>query len=585
MPIELPFLPKPRDIRRPHWPYRTNTGSVQSRGLALWWPGYPYAGGAFDLSAAKPNDTARTAALTNVTAVNAGEMGRAFQSSGSGFWGSGAMNGLNAITSPHSVSLWFSPPSDSDGVYMSWGQDSPVNAGSAFFIHHTNNFYGVTRASNGNPIVQTTYPATLVPGSWHHFCYTHDGTTSRLYYDGLEVDDSTNADDGSSTSHVYAMRSVHAGFPGYPPSGARTIDMRYYNEVLPPDVIFQMYDPETRWELYYQPNRRVYSFTSPEQLQTATAGTATVEVRSQASGASGTAVSDPPIAGVAEVQVDALDPAAAAQGTAVAMVGEPALIQVSAHSATAVGTTAIVVPGVAVIEVDGSGDVSAFGVGTVTVTPGVAVIEVDATDDVVATAGAAVVTPGIAIIEVDATDDVIAVGQGTATATPGVAVIEVSAHDVAASSPPAPSGGGGSGGSGGSLLEGFVTRVSQVHCECICPGPTPCTDCNEVCEIRVLLALRKPYADIGSPNAPRYINYVAVSPWMDVWDEYIAVPPVRDPPAASGWKAVVPHPSTQNWKPLHKVPRPVPRMLPLEHRDHDHDSWLPMAKNREDDGE
>lgn len=43
----------------------------------------------------------------------------------------------------------------------------------------------------------------------------------------------------------------------------RMCDARIYNWAIPDDLVWQLYDPATRWDLYYPIGRKVWSFKAP----------------------------------------------------------------------------------------------------------------------------------------------------------------------------------------------------------------------------------------------------------------------------------------------------------------------------------
>lgn len=245
-------------VRRPTWPFRLNTLSLQSRGLVLWWPGYPYTtGGIRDLSLRGVNDTARTAESTQPMATDP-QMGFVFNQDGSQHWGNGDMNGLNGTTSPHSVACWCYLTDSDNGCLFGWGSTVTDSGIGIFANGGATPSVGAFDATGGGigTYLQASLPSTVALPGWFHLCYTHDGTTNRIYFNGVELANSTAAVTAVTPGTVYIGRSVHDGFTFFTPSSVRSCDLRYYNEAVAPGVVRQMVDPKTRWELYLVPSKR-----------------------------------------------------------------------------------------------------------------------------------------------------------------------------------------------------------------------------------------------------------------------------------------------------------------------------------------
>lgn len=92
----------------------------------------------------------------------------------------------------------------------------------------------------------------------HHIAITRIGTALSYYLDGqLVVTNTTSGGAGSAPTALFAMSSGTAG-AAESGAGNNLTDIRYYNRVLTLEEIWSLYDPATRWNLYYQPSPRVF---------------------------------------------------------------------------------------------------------------------------------------------------------------------------------------------------------------------------------------------------------------------------------------------------------------------------------------
>lgn len=95
-------------------------------------------------------------------------------------------------------------------------------------------------------------PVTL--DEWAHCAYTNDGSIARIYVDGIEGgNDNSPAAPSALTNFSIGEQS---GFNV--PFGGLVSDVRMYTEVLSPDQIYNIYSPEGRWELWWQPVRSFF---------------------------------------------------------------------------------------------------------------------------------------------------------------------------------------------------------------------------------------------------------------------------------------------------------------------------------------
>ncbi len=106
-----------------------------------------------------------------------------------------------------------------------------------------------------------TPPNTPDDGKWHLVGANmfNDGTDRKgqvfadLAFDSIQTN-ATNFGDGISEFNIGARKSTSSSFVG------DIRDVRVYNRLKTDAGIFHHQDPATRWDLYYQPQRRTYFF-------------------------------------------------------------------------------------------------------------------------------------------------------------------------------------------------------------------------------------------------------------------------------------------------------------------------------------
>lgn len=112
----------------------------------------------------------------------------------------------------------------------------------------------VTRGSTGGTVI--TDPVGFFDPFWKHVAYTFDGTTNRLYLNGIETINNATATDGTGTiSRLCIFTNSNDGFltGNSPVAGTGIADARLYGRPLSPAEIYRMSHPATRWDLYWQP--------------------------------------------------------------------------------------------------------------------------------------------------------------------------------------------------------------------------------------------------------------------------------------------------------------------------------------------
>jgi len=239
------------------WPFRhppnvwmgVNWESPQAAGLAGWWPTLLSAGASRlrDVSGrgrhlAGYNSPAWTS--TSLGQVPAFNNSRYFEADIS-------LSGLLEIT----MSVWLYQPGTRANfdVMMSNGNWSTCLQWATDAVAP----YGVRWKVDTSGGVQNLDAANAVPSSaWTLLSATYDGVTSRLYVNGEEINSATYSSSFDNGNTGITLGAMYGG--GNALNTAYMAEPRLYNRALPATVIRSMYAPETRWELYAWPRRRVW---------------------------------------------------------------------------------------------------------------------------------------------------------------------------------------------------------------------------------------------------------------------------------------------------------------------------------------
>jgi hypothetical protein len=93
----------------------------------------------------------------------------------------------------------------------------------------------------------------LSAGQWYHLAFLRRGTTIYFYENGLQ----TPSTGTTSNSITDTALTLGASSTGTEYGNIRLADVRVYNRALSPSEVYQLYAPQTRWELY-EPIPRIF---------------------------------------------------------------------------------------------------------------------------------------------------------------------------------------------------------------------------------------------------------------------------------------------------------------------------------------
>lgn len=228
---------------------RLNAYSPMAQNLFLWWPVSMSFGSGVGLGRAAIGQSATL--LSTGPTLGASTHGAVLEASGTGFvWNNAIVNGFNLMSSPYSFATWLYPSSASvemwSGVLETGGANSSMCGISLlgglwrYCWNRNNNFInpGITPTAN----------------EWALLVGTSDTTTHRFYLNGIERGSAA----ANHTSSTFNAVRLGAGIGGASPVQGQAHDLLVWTRTLSAGEVWSLYDPATRWDLYWVPGRRVF---------------------------------------------------------------------------------------------------------------------------------------------------------------------------------------------------------------------------------------------------------------------------------------------------------------------------------------
>lgn len=250
-----------KSYQKPEGPFVLNHGSAQANGLVGWWPGSGAGGKLFDMTGRGNHGT-----LTNFATPFTATSGWAFGKDGGK--GALALDGVDDhvvvpsaefIQDAITVSCWIYPTAlPTLGQILFGLMDKRNNAtGSAGWVLElvnlgTQAIWFVAASAAGAIRVNYTLPLN----TWSHICGTMiSATTVSLYVNGISIGSGTPDTLSPFAKSLYiGSRDGNFVFPGI------IEEPRIYDRAASAAEVYDLYDPQTRWELRYVPGRVKYSF-------------------------------------------------------------------------------------------------------------------------------------------------------------------------------------------------------------------------------------------------------------------------------------------------------------------------------------
>lgn len=163
-------------------------------GLVAYWP--------FNDSASLGNDAAGGSVLSangGATHTAAGRNGGGLALNGSAQFLSGTVNNLPVGNSACSQSAWIKPALLGARGIVGWGNYGTARQVNALRIWDTGN--GFCHHWGAADLLATGLATNLLNGSWHHVATTYDGTTRRIYLNGVQVAQDTPGANGAAAAN------------------------------------------------------------------------------------------------------------------------------------------------------------------------------------------------------------------------------------------------------------------------------------------------------------------------------------------------------------------------------------------------
>lgn len=275
----LRTLPRPgfvtpfRGSQRPLWPFAVNRDSPQAEGLAAWWPMLPSIDPTIirDIVGLGADGTLVNGPTWDSDASPSTEpVGWALDFAAlssqyiSGNWST------SLTATPITVTGWFRISFGTDfprifdfadasnSIQLAWDAAAAGGASNLLCTKHTSYQGGVSATQWGSSA------PTL--GQWYHFAAVFDATgagVSAFYLNGVSQSGAANSDVGAAGSASAYTFGIRRDLNGSTPLGGSLTDFRFYTRALLAEEVAEMYDPRTRWELYYPLHRRTWGMPGP----------------------------------------------------------------------------------------------------------------------------------------------------------------------------------------------------------------------------------------------------------------------------------------------------------------------------------
>ena len=248
-----------RGSKRPLWPFALNRDSDQSENLAAWFPIVP--GGA------SLNDIVSgiVGTLTGID-PDAGWVSDDqfihvldFERGSSHYVALGTQPSLN-LTGECTISAWIKPESTGNGTAQIVA-DCNIGANTTQWNLEFDRTSGRLSmlADTGN--VAVTGSSTLSSGTWYLATGRRSGTTSnwtyKVFVNGVEDGTGATAINFNAQSTAAIGRLGAFGIHYF---DGLIADVRIYRSACDTNVINRIWDPRTRWDLYYPLRQRVWCF-------------------------------------------------------------------------------------------------------------------------------------------------------------------------------------------------------------------------------------------------------------------------------------------------------------------------------------
>ncbi|TAK97863.1 MAG: hypothetical protein EPO07_12585 [Verrucomicrobia bacterium] len=210
-------------------------------GLVAWWPGNGNAKDVWNTN----NGT-----LTNGTTFASGKVGQAFSFDGVDDWVSLPRINLSAFNSASFVA-WVKPANiTANGYYEIIRQEPPLSVPDwllSFQESGTVLSFGLSAGGTYEELDVPVNAGDYTDGNWHLIVATYDGTTKRLYRDGVEI--GSQAKTGNirfaGATHAIGAQPPHIGFPVLESFDGLIDEVAIFKRALTPSEIASIYSADS----------------------------------------------------------------------------------------------------------------------------------------------------------------------------------------------------------------------------------------------------------------------------------------------------------------------------------------------------
>jgi hypothetical protein len=171
-----------------------------------------------------------------------------------------APNNVCISVPPFTVAVWVNPK---DAVTATTLWSAAGTGFTGWYFNMSGGNYGWQALSGSSGIA--TPSRSVLQNKWQHLTAVELSANSRACY----LDAANKGTDTTSVSVTLPSNAVESIGKYDAPGGGTgnnlngTIaDVRVYNRALTDAEVWELYDPRSRWDLYWQPNTRAYSFMS-----------------------------------------------------------------------------------------------------------------------------------------------------------------------------------------------------------------------------------------------------------------------------------------------------------------------------------
>lgn len=244
-----------RGSQVPQWPFTLNTDSPQAQGLLGWWPNGPSIGTLSLYDLVGYNTISLTAGVT-WSSYYEGDLGAYF--GGSATYGGDASSSY-LLNSSYSWSQWLIADAAPGTANVKQSIQNGSNSDSwGFSWNHTNSSFqqaAYHKQSSDQTYYSAKLTSTLSGNTKYLIVTTWDGSNLRVYLNG-SLEPTTAVTSPVDASGNFRISRAGNGFNG------TIFETRVYKITLSPAVIAQMWEPKTRWDMYYPLRQKTWSWAS-----------------------------------------------------------------------------------------------------------------------------------------------------------------------------------------------------------------------------------------------------------------------------------------------------------------------------------